>query len=116
MPLDTNPVFWRCWEQLGHAIAVRACIDYSRERKKEAKSGAYDRNAYRMYELFFCSKYFGRICPKFDGHELYERLESGGWQIVRRQHHYTYKTVYDIKERHPYKERKFNRGRPRKFL
>ena len=103
---DTNHVFWRCWEQLGHAVVLQACRDYASARKKlEKKSTDFTVGSdhynpmldIAIYEKFFRSKYFCYICPKFDGHELFDKLRDGGWRhIPKGHHHYTLKTVYAL--------------------
>ena len=106
---DTNPVFWRCWEQLGHAVVLQACRDYASARKKlEKRAATWSEQAtgsdrynpmvdIARYEKFFRSKYFAYICPKFDGHMMFDRLKSGGWRnIPKGHHHYTPKTVYAL--------------------
>jgi hypothetical protein len=121
MAVDTNPVFWERWEALGFAVVVQAIRDYANARRKLAKMEApRDGNRYNYlmengyYEKFFRSKYFGYICPKYDGHELFERLEAGAWMRIPKVHHYTpiptYKQKIYIPVEHPKK-----RGRPRKY-
>ena len=104
MVLDTNPVFWRCWEQLGHAVVLQACRDYANARRMLEKHPNPDSAHYNplvdigYYEKFFRSKYFCYICPKFDGHMMFDRLKSGGWRhIPKSHHHYTKHAVYSVK-------------------
>lgn len=101
---DTNPLFWKCWEQLGHAVVLQACRDYANARRILEKHPNPDSAHYNpmvdigYYEKFFRSKYFGRICPKFDGHMMFDRLKDGGWRhIPRGHHHYTKHAVYSVK-------------------
>lgn len=106
---DTNPVFWRCWEQLGHAVVLQACRDYASARKKleknavawqDQETGSDHYNPmveFSRYEKFFRSKYFAYICPKYDGHTLFDRLKNGGWKTIPKgHHHYTQKHVFSV--------------------
>lgn len=109
---DTNPVFWRCWEQLGHAVVLQACRDYASARRMLEKHPNRDSAHYNpmvdigYYEKFFRSKYFGYICPKFDGHMMFDRLKDGGWRSIPKGfHHYTKKAVYEVDADY-YKRRK----------
>ena len=124
---DTNPVFWRCWEQLGHAVVLQACRDYSNARKKLEKNAAvcaeqttgsdhYNPIAdINIYEKFFRSKYFAYICPKYDGHTMFDRLKNGGWRnIPKGHHHYTKKPTYVVDSYIPKKIRD-PRGRHCKY-
>ena len=109
--LDTNPVFYRQWEQLGHAVVILACKDYASARKRNSEQAVLD-----VFEKFFRSKYFGRICPAYDGHELFEILVSGGWRKIPRMHHYTPQPTYVVwADAYIPKIRKDNKGRKRKY-
>lgn len=117
--LDTNPVFWRQWEQLGHAVVLRAVADYITLRKRIDRLNRIDGEDYgyreqlRVIERFFRSKRFGRICPEYDGYILLDKLETD-WKAVKRLHHYTKKPFSQAKE-YQYKEHPKKRGRPRKY-
>ena len=124
---DTNPVFWQCWEQLGHAVVLQACRDYANARKKLEKNAvvcadqATGSDHYNpivdinRYEKFFRSKYFAYICPKFDGHQMFDILKNGGWRnIPKGHHHYTRPATYQVDNYVP-KKITGNRGRPRKY-
>lgn len=119
--LDTNPQFWWCWEQLGHAVVIQACMDYANARKMLERHPNRDSAHYNpmvdigYYEKFFRSKYFAYICPKFDGHELYDKLKSGGWRhIPKGHHHYPKQATYQVEYYKP-KVNRDPRGRPRKY-
>lgn len=93
--IDTRPPLWREWEQLGHAVAAQAVLDYANARKRESgkRSGEdpggdhYDpAKDMKYYRKFFYSGYFTRICPKYDGKELFDALESGGWKTVSKEY------------------------------
>lgn len=98
--VDTNPAFWERWEQLGHAVVAQAVEDYATARKLEEKKQFQDwdlchydvRMEMGYYEQFFTSKYFSYICPKYDGHELLNILQRGGWRMVHKIRHYTPKS------------------------
>lgn len=121
MAHDTNPVFWQQWEQLGHAVVLQACRDYATARRMMEKKPNPDSAHYNpladigYYETFFRSKYFGRICPKFDGHQLFDILKSGGWRSVPKgHHHYTRPATYQVDNYKP-KQNRDKRGRPSKW-
>ena len=114
---DTNPVFWREWRQLGHAVVIMAVEDYVSLRKKIDKLDDTDEYGYRdqlaAIERFFRSKRFGRMCPEYDGYILLGRLETN-WRHIKRLHRYTSNPVSQAKE-YQYKEHPLKRGRPRKY-
>ena len=93
---DADPVFWREWEQLGHAVVVQAVEDYIHIRKMEAKMALAGEMSGEMkcIHRFFRSKYFGRICPEYDGWELLDMLNDN-WHLIKKGHHYTRKNVKD---------------------
>ena len=98
---DTNPLFWRCWLQLGQAVACQAVKDYVYLQKKlhkcqvtEDKEGYLPRD--EEIRRFFHSKYFAYICPRFDGWELYDRLQNGGWKHLPRVHNHTKPPTYQV--------------------
>ena len=89
--IDTRPPLWWAWEQLGHAVAAQAVLDYANARKRESRNKSshdpggdhYDpAREMKYYRKFFESGYFTRICPKYDGKQLFDALESGGWKTV----------------------------------
>ena len=88
---DTNPPFWQEWKQLGHAVVIRAVYDYIGVRKKQAKLDILRDAQYRYsdelshFERFFKSRYFGLICPDYDGWEMYNLLEYN-WKNLYRMH------------------------------
>lgn len=119
--LDTNPQFWWCWEQLGHDVVLQACEDYASARRMLEKHPNRDSAHYNpltdigYYEKFFRSKYFGYICPKFDGYIMFDRLKDGGWRHIPRGHrHYPRQATYQVDYYKP-KENRDPRGRPRKY-
>ena len=116
---DTNPVFWRRWEELGQAVVVRAIQDYISVRKKicrltrtEDTSHNYEAEL-RKYERFFQSKYFGRICPRYDGYELLEHLETG-WQDIKMTKRFPKKPISEEKPYIPVANPKPRGGNKRK--
>lgn len=98
---DTNPEFWYCWEQLGQAVAVRAVYDYVSLQKKINKLRVAEDKDYNcmrdadFFEQFFRSKYFAYICPKYDGWELYDKLQSC-WNHLPKVHNYAKHATYVV--------------------
>ena len=118
---DTNPVFWRCWEQLGHAVVLQAVRDYASAQRMLLRQKNKDQKHFNplaeigYYETFFRSKYFGYICPKYDGHELLDILKNGGWKHIPRTHRYAKQATYSVESYYKPKENRDTRGRPRKY-
>lgn len=119
--INTNPDFWEQWEQLGQAVAVQAIRDYAKLKRKLAKGvPVQNMNTYdfvsdiRHYERFFRSKYFGRICPEYDGYMLLEMLNAGWWKKIPRVHHSPRK-IHGPTYNYQYVQKKDGRGRPRKY-
>lgn len=95
--IDTRPAFWKEWEQLGCAVAAQAACDYAKAKKREIKEISTDPGGdhydtvkeMHYYKKFFESGYFTRICPNYDGKEIYACLESGGWKKIVRMYRYS---------------------------
>ena len=99
--LDPNPLFWKCWLQLGQAVACQAVRDYVRLQKKvhgykvtDDKDGFIAKD--EEIRKFFQSRYFSYICPRFDGYELYERLQNDGWRNIPRMHNHARPATYQV--------------------
>lgn len=98
MTAEKDIQFLHEWRQLGHAVVVRAVEDYIAVRKKQARLEKMNDARYRYtdelkhYKRFFESKYFGIICPDYDGYEMYELLESK-WRKIKNAHRGTKKPV-----------------------
>lgn len=88
---DTDSQFLAEWRHLGHAVAVRAVEDYIIVRKKQARLEKINDTSYRYedqlkyYRKFFESKWFGVICPDYDGYEMFRLLEVR-WKKIKNAH------------------------------